>query len=398
MGERQTIVVAGAGIGGLTAALALANGGFRVVVAERSAQLSEAGAGIQLGPNAGRILAKLGLDAAIAERASEPVAIDIRSAGTGDLICSIPSAAFRERYQVPYRVIHRADLQAVLAEAVAAHTEIHLMLNANVPQVLAQDDGLYVRIRKPGGIDTVPAAALIAADGVWSTFREKIPGGAKAEPTGRTAWRAVVAADVARDIVETDRVCLWLGADAHLVHYPVARGAAINIVAIVRETWDKRGWSAVGERDDIARRFKPWPAKARKLLAAPIAWQKFAILSVDPSGPWCDGRVALLGDAAHAMTPFLAQGAAMAMEDALVLADCLTGATDIPAALLRYEAERKQRVARAATAALDAGRQYHLTGLRRLARDFALRHFGQRLILERNDWLYRWQPPDRTRT
>lgn len=398
MGERQTIVVAGAGIGGLTAALALADAGYRLVVAERSPELSEAGAGIQIAPNAGRVLARLGLDRAIAEKAIEPEAIEITSGTTGDVICSIPASAFRDRYGFPYRVTHRADLQAILAGAARANPAIDLRLDASVPQFLAQGDGLLVRIRKPGGIEVVPAVALIAADGVWSTFREKIAGSAKAKPSGRTAWRAVLPADVARDLVATDRVGLWLGHDAHLVHYPVAKGAAVNIVAIVTEDWDKPGWSAVGDRAEIARRFTAWPAKARKLIAAPIAWQKFAILTVDPRGKWTDGRLALLGDAAHAMTPFLAQGAAMAMEDATVLADCLYGATDISAALVKYEAARKDRVAKVAEASARTGHQYHYAGAMAFARDTALKLANTRLILNRNDWLYRWLPSQRPST
>ena len=190
-----------------------------------------------------------------------------------------------------------------------------------------------------------------------------------------------------------DRVGLWLGRDAHLVHYPVARGAAVNIVAIVTEAWDKHGWSAVGDRADLAQRFKAWPARARRLLAAPVAWQKFAIHRVDASGAWTDGRLALLGDAAHAMAPFLAQGAAMAIEDAAVLANSLRGATDVPAALRTYETARKARVARVAEAANKAGAQYHYGGLLALARDTALRFAGERLTLDRNDWIYRWRAP-----
>ena len=390
-GERQTIVVVGAGIGGLTAALALAAAGFRVVVAERSDRLSEAGAGIQISPNAGRVLAELGLDARIAAAAIEPEAIEIRSAASGSIVTAIPGAAFRQRYDFPYRVLHRSDLQTILAGAVASNSSITLELGATVPQFLPQADGLLVRIQKPGSIDVVPAAAVIAADGVWSTFREKIVGSARPSPTGRTAWRALLAADVARDLTSMDRVGLWLGRDAHLVHYPVAKGAAVNIVAIVTEAWDKHGWSAVGDRADLAQRFKAWPARARRLLAAPVAWQKFAIHRVDASGAWTEGRLALLGDAAHAMAPFLAQGAAMAIEDAAVLAGSLRGATDIPAALRTYETARKARVARVAEAANKAGAQYHYGGLLALARDTALRLAGERFTLERNDWIYRWQ-------
>jgi salicylate hydroxylase len=173
----------------------------------------------------------------------------------------------------------------------------------------------------------------------------------------------------------------------------VAKGAAVNIVAILTEAWDKHGWSAVGDRADIAQRFMEWPTRARRLLGAPVAWQKFAIHRVDANAAWTDGRLALLGDAAHAMAPFLAQGAAMAIEDAAVLAGSLRGTTDIPAALRVYENARKARVAHVAEAANKAGAQYHYGGLLALARDTALRFAGERLTLDRNDWIYRWRPP-----
>jgi salicylate hydroxylase len=393
-GERQTIVVIGAGIGGLTAALALSAAGFRVIIAERSEHLSEAGAGIQLSPNAGRALAKLGLDEAVAASAMEPAAIDIRSGTSGDVIASIPISAFRQRYDFPYRVIHRADLQKLLVEALRGDFDITLELSATVPQTMPQGDGLLVRIKMPTRIDVVPAVAIIAADGVWSSFREQIPGSARPTATGSTAWRAIVAADVASELIAMDRTGLWMGRDAHLVHYPVARGSALNIVAIVREQWEKQGWSAVGDRADIASRFKEWPEQARRLLAAPISWQKFAVMKVDPHGAWTHDRMALLGDAAHAMVPYLAQGGTMAMEDALVLADALRGATDIPAALRAYEAVRKERIARVAEAADQAGSQYHYGGMMAFARDASLKFAGERLVLERNDWIYRWKPPE----
>jgi salicylate hydroxylase len=389
-GDRQTIVIVGGGIGGLTAALALSRTGFRAVVVERSDHLSEAGAGIQISPNAGRVLAALGLDARISAAALEPAAIEIRSAADGKPLTSIPGAAFTARYGFPYRVLHRADLQAALAGAADADPNVTLHLAATISQHLPQNDGLLVRIAKPSGIDVVPAAAVIAADGVWSTFREKIPLSARPVSTGRTAWRALVPTDVARNLVPMDRVVLWLGPDAHLVHYPVAKASAVNIVATVNEDWQKPGWSAPGDRAEINRRFREWPTRARHLIAAPVSWQKYAIARVPPEAVWADGRFALLGDAAHAMAPFLAQGACMAIEDAAVLAAKLAGATDIPGALSDYAIARKARVARVAAAAWQAGATYHWRGPLAWGRDAALRFSGEKLILDRNDWIYRW--------
>lgn len=389
--ERQTIVIAGAGIGGLTAALALARAGYRVVIAERTAELSEAGAGIQIAPNAGRVLASLGLDDAIGARAIEPQAIDVRRWHDGATLASIAGSAFRERYDFPYRVLHRADLQSILLAAAMRDPAIDIELDATLADRLTTDDGLLARIRRPSGGEVVPAVAVIGADGVWSETRRAIGGRSMPAATGRTAWRAVIAADDVRDLVTLDRVGLWLGPGGHLVHYPVAGGSAVNVVAIVREDWDKRGWSGLGSRDEIVARFVGWAREAQSLIDAGLSWHKHAILTVDSRGPWVEGRTALLGDAAHAMVPFLAQGAAMAIEDAAVLAACLYGGADIAEGLRDYAAIRKTRVRRVALASDDAGRHYHDSGAMAFARDTALRIAGERLILNRNDWIYRWR-------
>lgn len=392
MGERPTIVVAGAGIGGLTAALAIADAGFQVVILERSAELFEIGAGIQLSPNAGRVLAALGLDDAIAAAAIEPQSIEVRNGATGASLLTIPVATFAGRYGFPYRVIHRADLQTVLADAVRRRSDIRLMLGARVDDVLTRDDALFVRARKTDGNEVLAAAGIVGADGVWSETRARFAASRQATPTGRTAWRTVIPIDNAPPTLATDRVGLWLGPSAHLVHYPVAHGAAVNVVAIVEEAFDKPGWATHANYRYVAERFRDWCAAVRALVSAPSPWQKFAINVVDPSGPWVEGRTALLGDAAHAMVPFLAQGAAMAIEDAAVLGAELTARPDnVPTAFAAYETERKLRVARVWNAARRTGDHYHQSGLVAAARDFILRTAGPNFVLGRNDWIYRWK-------
>jgi salicylate hydroxylase len=393
MGERPTIVIAGAGIGGLTAALSVAEAGFRVVIVERSAELIEIGAGIQLSPNAGRVLAAFGLEDEIAAAAIEPVAIDVRNGASGASLLTIPVAAFAARYGFPYRVIHRADLQTTLAAAVRRRSDIRLVLGARIDDVLARDDGLFIRARRTDGNEVLAAAGIVGADGVWSETRSRLAGARPAAPTGRTAWRTVIPIDNAPASLAVDRVGLWLGARAHLVHYPVARGAAVNVVAIVEEAFDKPGWAARADYRFVAERFRDWCADVRALVSAPTPWQKFAINTVDPSGPWVDGRTALLGDAAHAMAPFLAQGAAMAIEDAAVLGRALaTSPDDVPAAFAAYATERKPRVAQVWKAARRTGGHYHQTGFTAVARDFILRTAGPSFVLGRNDWIYRWEP------
>jgi salicylate hydroxylase len=396
MGERQTIVIAGAGIAGLTAALAVAAAGYHVVICERTDKLSEIGAGIQISPNAGRVLAQLGLDKAMARASIVPQAIDIRSGESAELVTAITVDTLRRRYAFPYRVIHRADLQSILARAVELTPSVDLVLGVTILGVRAQKEGLLVRISKSGGGDVIPAAALIAADGVRSTLRETLTGSRQAEPTGRTAWRTVIAADTVGDQLLTDRVGLWLGSNAHLVHYPVAQGAAVNLVALVEEAWDKPGWSAPGDPEQLSWQFADWHPSIRALFELPSFWQRFAMMTVDPAGPWVQERTALIGDAAHAMVPYLAQGAAMAIEDAAVLAAHLYGAADIPAALRAYEAARRPRITRVWNAARQTGERYHYAGTMASLRDVALRLGGARLLLGLYGWIYDWQPPART--
>jgi salicylate hydroxylase len=391
MAARQTIVIAGAGIGGLTAALALAACGFKALIVERSEGLSELGAGIQLAPNAGRVLAGLGLDGAIAEAGSEPVAIDIRDAIRGKPIVSIPTKRFRDRYGFPYRVIHRADLQKILLAAVTANPSITLRLGATVGDFVPQSGGYLVRVSRTGGQDVVSAAAVIGADGLWSTLRDRVPGAAIAEASGRTAWRGLIPADSAPAALALDRLTLWLGPDAHLVHYPVAKGAAINVVAIVEEDWSRRGWSGAGDPQWLAKRFASWPDEARAIIAAPISWRKWAVTTLDPAKPWVSGPLALLGDAAHSMGPFIAQGAAMAIEDAAVLANVLADARDVPAALRSYALQRKPRVVAVARTAARVGRIYHWRPPFAAIRNAVLRLAGPWLIMAANDWIYRWK-------
>lgn len=396
MSERQTIVIAGAGIAGLTAALAVTAAGYHVVVCERADKLSEIGAGIQISPNAGRVLAQLGLDKAMARASIVPQSIDIRSGESAELIAAITLDTLRRRYAFPYRVIHRADLQSILAKAVELTPSVELVLGATILGTRAQTDGLLVRIGKAGGdSDVIPAAALVAADGVRSSLRETLNGAREAEPTGRTAWRTLIAADVAGDRLPADRVALWLGPNAHLVHYPVAQGAAVNLVALVEEKWDKPGWSAPGDPEQLSWQFADWHPSIRALFDLPSSWQRFAMMTVNPADPWVHDRTALIGDAAHAMVPYLAQGAAMAIEDAAVLAAHLYGATDVPAALRAYEAARKPRVMRVWNAAQQTGERYHYTGTMASLRDLALRFGGARLLLGQYGWIYEWQPPAR---
>ncbi len=387
----RRILVVGAGIGGLTAALALSRRGFQVDVAERAETLSEIGAGIQLSANAGRVLADLGLMPAIAAAAVEPSAIEVRSGLSGGLLTSLSGQALRQRYGFPYWVIHRADLQTVLREAVERDAGIRLHLGVEVAGFSETADGSSIRADAPALVSET-FAAVIAADGVRSVLRSFISGAATARPANRTAWRALMPVDAVRGLIPVDAVCAWLGPRVHMVSYPVSRGTAVNIVAVIEEHSEHSGWGMAADFAALAPHFASWSPRVRAAMSAASAWTTFPLFRVEATGAWSSGRVALLGDAAHAMLPFLAQGAAMAIEDAAVLAARLAATTDVRPALKLYEAERKGRVAKVAAAAARTGERYHLAGPMAMARDLALRAAGKRLIFGEVDWIYRWQP------
>ena len=394
MPSSRNIIVAGAGIGGMTAALTLAQSGFRVALLEQAERLEETGAGVQLSPNASRILIALGLGPRLQPHVLVPSAVAIRTA-TGGRLARIPLGGQAERrYGAPYWSIHRGDLQAVLLEAVNASPDIALRLGVRVEDYAVHAKGISVACHR--GAETVDehGIALIGADGLWSVLRTRL--GHDAPPTfaRRTAWRALVPAEKVEPEFRSDEVQLWLGPSAHLVHYPVKAGALINIVAIVNDRWAQPGWSAAGERDELLARYSPWhwAEPARALLALPERWLKWALCDLPPLRRWGEGPVTLLGDAAHPMLPFLAQGAAMAIEDAAVLAGSLARQPDrLPSGMRHYERSRRRRTAKVQRAARRNGRVYHLAAGEAWMRNLFLRLSGGKMLLRRYDWLYDWR-------
>jgi salicylate hydroxylase len=391
----RNVIIAGAGIGGLSAALMLAQSGFRVTLVEQAQRLTETGAGIQLSPNATRILIALGLGERLRADVFVPNAIAIKKASGGQL-ARIPLGEFAEqRYGAPYWSIHRGDLQAALVEAVRANPDIALKLGTRFEDFVTHANGITVACRRGTEPADEQGLALIGADGLWSELRKRL-GQRAPEFRHRTAWRALLPAGSVEAEFRTPEVQLWLGRNAHLVHYPVKGGALINIVAIVNDRWAEPGWSAEGARDEILAHFSPWSwsQPVLEFLALPERWLKWALYDLSPLSAWGDGPVTLLGDAAHAMLPFLAQGGAMAIEDAAVLADAMAQTPDDPAvAMRRYERARRRRTARVQQAARSNGRTYHLSAAEALLRNLALRVGGGKLLLRRYDWLYDWRSP-----
>lgn len=395
MARSRSIIIAGAGIGGLTAALALARAGYRAVVLERAARLEQAGAGIQLSPNAMHVLTALGLAESLRPYAVAPEAIRIADARSDRSIARIPLGRTAEaRYGAPYWVVHRADLQAVLLNALQQSHDITLRLGTRVEDFAVHQHGITVQARTASGAHDEQGIALIGADGLWSTLRERC--GDRRQPAfaRRTAWRAVVPAERVTQEFRAPLTSLWLGRNAHLVHYPVQAGAAVNIVAIARDDWQEAGWSAPAKGSDLAPRFAAFAPALRALIAVPEHWQKWALFDRTPGRPRQQGPVTLIGDAAHPMLPFLAQGGAMAIEDAAVLAHCLAHETRAPEDALRaYESMRRARVARAQREARHNAWRYHLAGPLAFARNRVLGLMDGERLLHRYDWLYGFAPP-----
>jgi salicylate hydroxylase len=396
------VIVAGGGIGGLTAALALARRGFRVTVLEQAQRLEETGAGIQLSPNATRTLIELGLDGALRPLAVAPSALRVMNAISGREIVRMPLGEFAEdRYGAPFWLMHRADLLGVLADAASRQLGITIKLSRQVQDFVVHPNGLTVSALTATGIADERGFAVLAADGLWSPLRRQLGDRVPPRFTGRAAWRGSVAARDVRAEFREPAVHLWIGPNAHLVHYPVRAGQLINIVVIAADPDGDRNnglpiRSTITTRADLLSALSDdnWAMPARTLLRLPDAWQKWPLYERQPLKRWSEGAAALLGDAAHPMLPYLAQGAAMAIEDAAVVADCLARQPDDAARALRaYRSARQRRTQKIQFASARNGARYHSGWPKSWLRDAAMRTIGGKGLLKHYDWIYRWRPP-----
>jgi salicylate hydroxylase len=382
------VVLAGAGIGGLTAALAL-DPAVEVEVLEQAEALSAIGAGLQLGPNATRILARLGLGEALAGIGFEPEANELRDAASGALMLRQPlREAARERWGAPYLHVHRADLQALLAQAVAGRPGATVRLGARVEGL--EQDGADVRVRLGGG-EVVEADALIGCDGLRSGVRQALWGAESPRFTGMTAWRGAVETAALPAGLIAPVTTVWTGRGRHFVHYYVRGGALVNFVGVV-ERADGLGesWTEPGDGADLARDFAGWPTPVQALIeAVPQAW-RWALFDRPPLARWSKGRASLLGDAAHPMLPSFAQGASQAIEDAEALGRRLCDPATAEAALVAYESERRGRTARVQALSRRNARLFHLGPPARalFAAEAALAWLGASKGAGRFDWLY----------
>ena len=387
--EHKQVVIAGGGIGGLAAAVACAQQGMPVQLLERAPQLSEVGAGIQLGPNVTRILQAWGLGTALSQMAAFPGQLQARDAQTGQALGTLTLGARAQAlYGAPYATIHRADLQSLLHDAALA-AGVQVLLGQKVLGWRETADGVEVSTADDA---SVKADALIGADGVWSALRQQLLGDAPARFTGHLAYRALVAQADLPAHLRSNQVTVWMGPRLHVVHYPVRGGQWLNLVAIVHgdKPDQDQDWDQVGHTEALMQAMGAVGRDLHERLASVPAWRQWALHDREPlngAKQMAQGRVALLGDAAHPMRPYLAQGAGMAIEDAQVLAQCLAhGAGSVSARLQAYAEQRWARNARVQARAIRNGRIFHATGPVAWGRNLSMRLLGERLMDV--PWLY----------
>ncbi len=392
----KNIAIAGAGIAGLTAALYLARKGHSVFLFDAAPELSEVGAGLQLSPNAMRCLQALGLGPASCPDPSPPPASTFAPVMTLTARHSPARRIAEDRYGAPYYVIHRADLQQLLLEAVLNTPEITLHLGTPIES--AEISGDKVKLDRPAFSQARPGTPeqfdlLIGADGVRSKIRQNTVGGAPAKHTGFVAYRATVEPPFDLEhLLSTSG--LWLARDAHLVQYPIKNGKLLNIVAIAKEKWEEDTWSHPVGRDHVRKHFRNWTPDALRLVYLPETWTRWSLCEVDTRPAWTKGPVTLIGDAAHAILPFSAQGAAMAIEDAAVLSKMIDKHGATPQALQAYESARRPRIEKMTKLVKKNDWVYHMGFPLRIARDLVMRSSTPSQLLDRLNWVYEWTPED----
>ncbi|MEQ8746759.1 FAD-dependent monooxygenase [Pyruvatibacter sp.] len=389
-------VIAGGGIGGLTAALAFRHFGWDVDVFERAPELGEVGAGIQISPNGMKVLQALGVAQRIEASAFEPEALEFRMGQSGVRVFRVPVGdAARQRWGAPYLHVHRADLVAALAaqleagDAPGAAGSVHL--STAVSGYENTSSGVTAKLGSSG---SVQGDVLIGADGIHSSIRTQMVGADAPVFTGNVAWRAVVPMDQLGDLAPPPTACVWAGPGRHAVTYRLRRGTLANFVGVVeRDDWRSESWTQQGTRDEALADYAGWHPILTNLIERADAHYRWALFDRKPLPRWSDGRVCLMGDAAHPTLPFMAQGAVMAIEDAYVLArECAAAPDDISSALERVYALRIARTSGVQKGSRANAATFHKrTSLAQLSTYGPMWLAGQLapgFVLSRQDWLY----------
>jgi 3-hydroxybenzoate 6-monooxygenase len=383
----KPILIIGGGIGGMACALALANKGIRSHVIEASDALREVGAGIQIGPNAFKVFERLGIREAINQVAAFPDSINMRDALSGERFFHLRTAdEFAARFTYRYAVIYRPDLHNAIIDACKTKPDfIRITLNEKIVSFTQSDTG--VSAQSASG-RTFTGAALIGADGLWSPTRQAIIGDGKPRVSGHIAYRAVLKLSEVPASLAKSEVTLWAGPKTHLVHYPLRRGELFNLVAVFHSDKYDEGWDTFGDVAELNKRFAGQRPEVLDLLAKIETWKMWVLCDREPARDWSKGRATLIGDAAHPMLQYMAQGASMAMEDAVVLADKIVEHKhDYAHAFLAYQQARYLRTARVQLTARMYGDVYHASGATRDLRNAMLLK-GSPTNYESNAWLY----------
>lgn len=386
--QELPVLVAGGGIGGLAAALALVRQGFRVKVLEQAPEIGEIGAGMQLGPNAFHAFDALGVGEQARSRAVYTDFMVMHDALDEYQVGKIPTGeAFRQRFGNPYAVIHRADAHGSLLEGVQASGQIEFLTSTRVERIEQDADGVTVHDQHG---TAHRGLALIGADGVKSVVRQQFVGD-EARVTGHVVYRAVVdKADFPEDL-RWNAASIWVGPNCHLVHYPLRGGEQYNVV-VTFHSRDAEEWGVKeGSKEEVKSYFQGICPKARQLIDLPKSWKRWATADREPIGQWSYGRVTLLGDAAHPTTQYMAQGACMAIEDAVTLGEALrVNHNDFEKAFDLYQRSRVARTARIVLSSREMGRIYHASDVERLVRNDLWRGRSAERFYDAMEWLYGW--------
>jgi len=369
------VLISGAGIGGLTTALCCIHKGLQVTLLEKAAELTEVGAGIQIPPNAMKVFEALGVQNFIAEKAFKSECIETRMGQSGASIFSISLGDYvLKRWGAPYYHIHRADLISALEAALLATGKLDLLTNTEVIGYTQSKDQVQVKLADGS---TVKGDAFIGADGIHSPTRNEMHGLEQPRFTGNVAWRCVAPVEKLDVNAPAPNVCVWMGSGRHCTTYRLRGGELANLVAVVeRDDWKSESWTEQGSREEALEDFKDWHPVITRMLESADKLFRWALFDRPPLSSWCDGRVALLGDAAHPMPPFFAQGAAMAIEDAWAISHYLsiangysasnsasTSSIDVQEALKRYQSLRYQRATSVQSRSRANVKTFHQTSL-----------------------------------
>ncbi|MBT0955839.1 FAD-dependent monooxygenase [Alphaproteobacteria bacterium KMM 3653] len=390
-GLQRHAVIAGGGIGGLSAGLALSLLGWQVTVCERAKALEEVGAGLQISPNGVKLLERLGVMPALEPLLFEPEAIEMRLGESGRQIMYLPmKGAALARWGARYIQVHRADLVEVLAQALLARQGDALRLGCDVIGYAHREDGATARLADGGEID---ADLVVGADGIHSAIREQMLGPEKPAFTGNVAWRALVPVEALGGLAPPPTGCIWAGPGKHAVTTRVRGGSLVNFVGIVeQDSWHEEGWSLPGRAEDALADFGGWSPVVTAILEKATRHNRWALFARQPMARWSDGPVLLLGDAAHPMLPSLAQGAVQALEDGAMLVHLLKQGVALPDLGAAYYVKRIRRASRVQKASRDNLRLFHKRGALQQGLNYGPIWLGSRIAPSlghrRMDWLY----------